>query len=111
MKFKINPGELRHKIIIQYATPGKDEDSKPILLWQEKFITRAKIINVRGSEYIQALGEGVRIDKTFYFRASRTHKVTEEDRIIYNDVVYDIEYANDIEERGVFYEVKCKRCK
>ncbi|MGL5087441.1 MAG: phage head closure protein [Clostridium sp.] len=111
MKFKINSAQLKHRIIIQYATNGKDEDSKPKLEWQEKFNTRAKIMNVRGSEYIQALGENSKVEKTFYFRASKSHVVTEDDRIIYNGVVYDIEYANNIEEEGLFYEVKCKRCK
>ena len=110
--FRINPGELRHPIIIQSMGLVKDPDdfiNKP--KWIDKIKTRAKIINVRGDEYIQAQGLGLKIEKTFYIRASRLHKITEEDRILYKDMPYEIEYINDIENLGRWLEIKAKGCK
>ena len=109
--FRINPGELRHPIIIQSMGLVKDPDdfiNKP--KWIDKIKTRAKVINVRGDEYIQAQGLGLKIEKTFYIRASRLHKITEEDRILYKDMPYEIEYINDIENLGRWLEIKAKRC-
>lgn len=110
--FRINPGELRHPIIIQSMGLVKDPDdfiNKP--KWIDKIKTRAKIINVRGDEYIQAQGLGLKIEKTFYIRASRLYEITEEDRILYKDMPYEIEYINDIENLGRWLEIKAKRCK
>lgn len=110
--FRINPGELKHLIIIQSMGLVKDPDdfiNKP--KWVDKIKARAKILNVRGDEYIQAQGVGLKIEKTFYIRASRLHQITEKDRILYKDMPYEIEYINDIENLGRWLEIKAKRCK
>lgn len=111
-RFKINPGELKHPIILQEISLVKDPKdfiNKP--KWIDKIKTRAKILNVRGDEYIQAQGVGLKTEKTFYIRASRLHQINEEDRILYKDIPYEIEYINDIENLGKWLEIKAKRCK
>lgn len=112
MDFKIKISEIRHPILIQGISLVKDPKdfiNKP--KWIDKIKTRAKILNVRGDEYIQAQGVGLKIEKTFYIRASRLYKITEEDRILYKDIPYEIVYINDIENLGRWLEIKAKRCK
>nr|WP_304285111.1 phage head closure protein [Clostridium paraputrificum] len=111
MKFKISPGELKHPITIQHCVYKKNVDKIKVPVWEDKIKTRAKVLNVRGNEFIQAQGTGVKIEKTFYIRASKTIKIHEEDRIIFRNQAYEIAYINDIEERGIYIEIKARRCK
>lgn len=111
MNFKISSGELRHPIIIQEHKKIKDkEDFLTKYEWVDKLNTRAKVLNVRGEEYLQAQGVGSKIEKTFYIRASRNTVITRKDRIVFKEQLYDIEYINDIEEVGTWLEIKVKRC-
>ncbi|GEM_PF-1889153 len=117
-KFDIKPYEFKHPIEIQRLTPGVDEDNIPIEdNWNTLFKTRAKVLNVRGDEYFkaqeyfEAQEVGMRIEKTFYIRTRRNNPVTNLDRVIYKDIAYDIEYANDIEEAGIITEIKVKLVK
>lgn len=105
---KINPGEFRHRIQIQRYDEYKNDDNIPCEGWIDLFSTKAKVINVRGDDFILAQGNGVRITKTFYIRARKEFEVTEEDRIIYNGREFNIKYVNDIEERGIYLEIKAE---
>ena len=111
-KFDIKPHEFKHPIEIQRLTPGVDEDNIPIEdNWNTLFKTRAKVLNVRGDEYLQAQSTGIEIEKTFYIRTRRNNPVTNLDRVIYKGIAYDIEYVNDIEETGIITEIKVKLVK
>ena len=109
--FNLNAGEFRHPIVIQNCVYKKNEDKIKVPVWEDKIKTRAKVLNVRGEEFIQAQGTGVKIEKTFYIRASKTIKIHEEDRIIFKNQAYEIVYINNIEERGICIEIKARRCK
>lgn len=108
MKFKIDPGEFRHPVEIQRLVPGTDKENRPCNKWETIIDTKAKILNVRGDEFIQAYGTGSKIAKTFYIRGSRSKKVTNEDRILYKGTPFNIIYVNDIEERGIYLEIKAE---
>lgn len=112
MKFKINPGEFRHPIEIQRLSDKENNnDNIPITKWDTLIKAKAKILNVRGKEYLEAQGIGSEISKTFYIRASKKTIVTNEDSILYKGSRYDIEYSNDIEDKGIYLELKCKLVK
>ncbi len=105
----INPGEFRHRIEVQrYKGIEKNEDNIPVEKWETLFTPKAKILNVRGQEFIQAYGSDVKISKTFWIRARRNIEVTESDRVKYKDKIYKIHYANDLEDRGIYLELKCE---
>lgn len=108
MVFKINPGELKHKIIIQRAIDGYDDDNIPMKIWNDLFKPRAKVLNVRGDEFFQTQGEVTKIGKTFYIRANRQYELSNKDRVCYKGVIYNILYANDIEELGRYIELRCE---
>lgn len=104
--FDIKPHEFKHSIEIQRAIPGIDKENKPITEWTTILKTKAKIINVRGDEFELANGIGVKIAKTFYIRFTRNIEVKESDRVLYKGKQYNIKYSNDIEEMGIYLEIK-----
>ncbi|WWU66498.1 phage head closure protein [Clostridium baratii] len=106
MKFKIDLGEFRHPIEIQRLVLGTDKENRPCNKWETIINTRAKILNVRGDEFTEAYGTSSKIAKTFYIRGSRSKKVTNADRILYKGTPFNIIYVNDIEERGIYLEIK-----
>lgn len=105
MAFKINPGELRHPIIIERCISSK-KDNIPISIWRIVLEARAKILNVRGSEVTLANGTTAKIEKSFYIRYSKLNKITNKDRVIFNDDVFDIVYVNNIDECNKFLEIR-----
>lgn len=108
MKFRIDPGELKHRIVVQRFLNSKNQDNIPVQEWQELFKSRAKVVNVRGEEFIKSQGIDMKISKTFYIRARKKNKITENDRIIYDSKSYNIKYINDIDEQGIYIEIKCE---
>lgn len=104
--FDIKPHEFRHFIEIQRAIPKTDEENRAIEEWSTILETKAKILNVRGDEFELADGTGIKIAKTFYIRFSRNIEIKESDRILYKGKQYNIRYTNDIEEMGIYLEIK-----
>ena len=110
MKFNINPGEFRNVIEI-YKYKGEEKNSEGILIntFVFYFKAKAKVVNVRGDEFIKWQGINEKIEKTFYIRASKNFKITNKDKITYNAVDYNIIYVNNIEEKGRYIEIKAER--
>ena len=105
----IKNGEFKHQIIIQRVDPDADkvdEDNIPIKeVWNDLITTRAKILNISGKETIIANAETSTTSKRFYIRYSRNIKLTTDDRIVYDDQIYNITYVSDIEEHHKYYEI------
>lgn len=111
MTFNIKSNELIHKIVFQRYELLKDSDGKPTYIWTDLYETRGKVLNVRGREYIQAFGTGLSIGKTIYVRYNHTHHITNEDRILYNNEIYNIVYVNNVEESNKWLEIKVDKYK
>ncbi|HHD2801321.1 phage head closure protein [Clostridium perfringens] len=109
--FTIKPHELRHPIEIQREVPGRDEDNRPITELKTVLKTKAKILNVRGEEFELANGKGLKIAKTFYIRFPKSIEITEDDKVLYKNKIYNIIYANNIEEMNVYLEIKTEYVK
>ena len=108
-KFEIKPHEFKHPVEIQRCGDGEDEDNIPIKnKWNKLFSTRAKILTNKSDEEENMSGtSGVTI-KSFYIRASRKYIVTKKDRLIYNNCIYNIKSVNDIQEMGIYIEIKAE---
>lgn len=104
--FDIKPHEFRHFIEIQRAISGTDKENRPVPEWSTILKTKAKVLNARGDEFELANGTGIKIAKTFYIRFSRNIEIKENDRILYKGKQYNIRYTNDIEEMGIYLEIK-----
>lgn len=106
--FTINPGEFKHKITIQEYVDTVDVDNIPIQTWTDVLVTKAKVTNVRGDEYLKAIGTGVSIDKTFYIRYSKSVEITTDSQILYNGKVYNVVYVNNVMDLNKYIEIKAE---
>jgi SPP1 family predicted phage head-tail adaptor len=108
--FYINPNEFKHSVTFQrYTLIGKDDDGRPKYCWIDLYTTRAKILNVRGSEFTQAYGAGIKLEKTVYTRYNHSVMVSSEDRLVYDNVEYNIVYVNDVGNEKKWLEFKLER--
>lgn len=105
---RINPRELRHRIEIQRLVPGTDEENRPVPKWNTILKPRTKVINSGGDEFELANGVGVKIVKTFYIRFRKDLEIKENDKIIYKGKQYNIKYCDNIEEKGMYLEIKAE---
>lgn len=107
-KFEIKPHEFRHKIEIQRCIPGVDEDNIPTDgIWEPLLITRAKILTTKSDEETNMQGISGVVIKTFYIRASR-QEITKRDRLVYNEVIYNIKSIDNIQERCIYVVIKAE---
>lgn len=107
MKFKIRPGEFKHRIYIKRSI-NSDMENIPIVQLVDLFNTKAKIINGHGDEYNKAGGIDYKEIKTFYIRYNRAIEVLNTDFVFYKNKKYNIIYVNNIEEANRYLEVKCE---
>lgn len=101
----INSGEFRHIIQIQKHTPTLDDDGIPIGKWDTVYECKAKIINTSAKEYILNQGTVGEDTKKFTIRYPKSISITNEDRLIYNNIIYNISYASDIQELHKYLEI------
>lgn len=105
--FFIQPHEFREHIQIQKAESKIDEDNIPVKAeWTTLVNTRAKVLTNKSDEEIMLNGEGDIIIKTFYIRARKSININTKDRIIYKNKIFNIKSSNDIQDRGIFIEIK-----
>uniref|UniRef100_UPI00374E70A9 head-tail adaptor protein n=1 Tax=Clostridium perfringens TaxID=1502 RepID=UPI00374E70A9 len=53
----------------------------------------------------------MKIAKTFYIRFPKSIEITEDDKVLYKNKIYNIIYANNIEEMNVYLEIKTEYVK
>lgn len=110
-KFEIKGHEFSHPIEIQRHSDGDgvDDDNIPVKKgWYKLFSTRAKILANKSDEQKMMDGISEVVNKTFYIRASRKNKITKKDRIIYNNEIYNIKSVIDIQEKGIYLDIKAE---
>ncbi|MDY3960172.1 phage head closure protein [Romboutsia timonensis] len=104
--FTINPGDFKHIITIQEHLETISNDDIPVKQWVNVLKTKAKVTNVRGDEYLQAQNVGMKIEKTFYIRYSRSVPITTDNQILYKDKVYNVVYVNNVMDLNKYIEIK-----
>lgn len=110
-KFEIKGHEFRHPIVIQRCSDGNgvDDDNIPVKKgWYKLFSTKAKVLTNKSDEEKMMDGISGVINKTFYIRASRKIKISKKDRIIYNNEIYNIKSVIDIQEKGIYLDIKAE---
>lgn len=108
---KINPSEFRHPIQILRLKEGKNEENIPGTYLVKLFETKAKVLNIRGQEFILAEGNGIKLSRTFYIRYRKDFIINEEDIIVFDSIKHKVKYANDLENRHIYWEIKCEAIK
>lgn len=103
--FTMNSSEFRHPIKIYRPTITKDEDNIPTKQLELLFATRAKVLNLRGSELQKGKGTAYKQEKRLYFRTIRSTPIHQSDVVEYNGSKYNITFVNDVEELGRYTEI------
>lgn len=110
-KFQIKAHEFSQPIEIQRYSDGEgvDDDNIPVKeQWYKLFSTRAKVLTNKSDEEKMMSGTSGVINKTFYIRAIRSYEITKKDRIVYNNNIYNIKSVIDIQEKGVYLDIKAE---
>ena len=101
----MEPGKLRHRVIVQTATETRDTSGEPIRAWADTATVWASISPISGREMLaagQVVAEGtVRI-------RLRYRALTEAQRLKWGDHVYDIIQINNWNELNRDLEVMAK---
>lgn len=101
MRYRINPGELRHRITFQLQDlDSEDED------WKYIATTWANINPISGKEYYSA--ETINSDLTHKIRLRYRKGITPDMRVIYNDrIFYIISVINEYE-KNTMLQLMCR---
>jgi SPP1 family predicted phage head-tail adaptor len=101
MRYRINPGELRHRITFQLQDlDSEDED------WKDIATTWANINPISGKEYYSA--ETINSDLTHKIRLRYRKGITPDMRVIYNDrIFYIISVINEYE-KNTMLQLMCR---
>lgn len=108
----INPGEFKHKIIIQKHTSSTDSIGNSILEWIDFKTVYAKINNLYGNEYWQAVAHNQQNTVDFVIRWTKdldilmNNKQLTEYRILFKDIFYYIESFDNIQYKNKIVKIK-----
>ncbi len=104
MSYRVNAGELRHRITIRKPSVTQDDIGNEIVSWGDFVKTWAAAQNLHGSEYFAAAAR--QAEKTVKFKIRYVRGIDTTMRIVFRDKEYDIKSVDDITYRGIFLEIK-----
>jgi len=105
----VDPGKLRHKIIIKVQPPGQDSYGEKVSdtsLWTNFVTIRAAIIPISGREFFTAQ----QVNSTVTTRIEIRYKsgITAGMRVVCGTKVYDIKAPLDLEEKHKEIHLMCE---
>lgn len=109
---KINPGDLRHKIIIQKHTHSIDDVGNSVYDWTNFKTIYAQINNLYGDEYWKAAAHNQENMVVFIIRWTAeldkliNNKMLTEYRILYKDIPYEIISFDNIKYQNKLVKIK-----
>lgn len=102
----MNPGELRHKIIIQKISSIQDDYGQPSEQPEEVLKTRANIRPIVGKQFFEA--DIINHSITHKIRMRYNSKVKPEMQVVYMGRIFDILSVINYQERNVELQLMCK---
>nr|DAI21419.1 MAG TPA: Putative head tail adaptor [Caudoviricetes sp.] len=106
LNISTKPHNLKHTVLFQRSTLGKDVDGKPTYIWTDIYQTRCHVRSTVSNEFIQGNGEDVKIDKTIVIRLHHKHTLAENDIAIIKGIRYNIKSVVDIQDEHEWLEIK-----
>lgn len=102
----MNPGKLRHRVMIQEYKEILDQYKTPIDEgWQDVATVWAAVEPIQGKEYIQL--QNTQSEITTRIRMRYFAGVKPSMRVIYGDRVFNIQSVIDFEERHIEMQLMC----
>lgn len=105
-RYRINPGELRHKITIQKLNNSQNEYGEVSELWEDILNVRAGIYPISGKEFFAA--ETVNSEITHKVKIRYIEGITPNMRIKFNNRIFSIESVINFQERNIEIQLLCK---
>ena len=108
--YRINPGELRHKITIQKLNNSQNDygevDVNAHTTWSDVTVVRAGIYPISGKEFFAA--ETVNSEITHKVKIRYFEGITPNMRINFNNRIFSIESIINFQEKNVELQLLCK---
>lgn len=109
-RYRINPGELRHRIIIQkFNTPTNDYGEIEVNnqdAWDDIATVRAAIYPISGKEFFAA--ETVNSEVSHKVKLRYIKDLTPSMRIKFKDRIFSIESIINFQEKNIELQLLCK---
>lgn len=105
-RYRINPGELRHRITIQKLNNSQNEYGEASELWEDILNVRAGIYPISGKEFFAA--ETVNSEITHKVKIRYIEGIMPNMRIKFNNRIFSIESVINFQERNIELQLLCK---
>ena len=105
-RYRINPGEYRHKIIIEQKTYAQNDYGEEIDEWVKVIEVYAAIYPISGKEFFAA--ETASSEVTHKINIRYVPSIKPDMRVIFNDRVFHIQSVINFQERNVVLQLMCK---
>lgn len=106
-RYRINPGELRHKIIFQkFDKEHQDDYGEPEPMWVDVLTTRVAIYPISGRDFYAAEKENSEVTHKINLRYIKG--LLPSMRIKFGDRLFSIISIINFQERNVELQIMCK---
>ena len=105
-RYRINPGELRHRITIQKLNNSQNEYGEVSELWEDILNVRAGIYPISGKEFFAA--ETVNSEISHKVKIRYIEGRMPNMRIKFNNRIFSIESVINFQERNIELQLLCK---
>lgn len=105
-RYRINPGELRHKIVFQKLENIQNEYGESLNIWNDVLTTRAGIYPISGKEFYAA--ETVNSEVTHKINMRYMKNLTPDMRIKFDNRYFNIISIINFQERNIEIQLLCK---
>lgn len=103
---RVNPGELRSRVVVQSATRTPDEGGGYATAWEDGASLWAKVEPLEGSELLRAQQLQARVSHRVTIRYRRG--LTAAQRLRLGSRVLEVHQVVDVDERHEFMELLCE---
>lgn len=105
-KLRIKSSDLKQIILIERLSEERNEYGILVKRYHEILNTRARVVNIDGSESNNNQGIQNKIQIEVYIRFNPLVKIKDTYRIKFNDNYFDITYVDNLENRNKWLRIK-----
>lgn len=105
-RYRINPGELRHRIIFQKLNNSQNKYGEIFKIWEDVASVRAGIYPISGKEYFAA--ETVNSEITHKVKIRYIEGLTPDMRVKFNNRIFSIQSIINFQEKNIELQLLCK---
>lgn len=107
-RYRINPGEYRHKITIQQKTGIQNDYGEEIEDWVDLVTTRAGVYPISGKEFFAAETMNSEVTHKVNMRYIPNKNITPDMRVKFGERVFHIISVINFQEKNVELQLMCK---